>query len=333
MEKEYKQPLWQDLLGQRIKDPKERKRIADIVRVQQITLSRWASGTSKPREEHLRRLLQALPPDHSRTLLAALQKDGLALSLTIERVAEIPGEIPSAFYEQVLNACATTPSPLYTQTMYDLILQQAIEHLDPDRRGMSVSLLRCVAPLKGCKVNSLREVCGFGTPPWNRDLRQHTIFLGAESLCGVAVMQSRLVTVHDRQAPHDLIPAHWVTYEQCAAAYPLLHQARTAGCLLVSGAHPRQLTETHLNVMQSYANLLALAFSPTEFFDLQDVELLPMPPYDVQTAYFEHFQQRVTQKLTQAAATSHSITLYEAQEQVWQEIEAELLARMRNGHS
>jgi hypothetical protein len=327
MEKE--QPLWQDFLGRLIKDTKERKRIANMVRVQPITLSRWASGMSKPREEHLRRLLRVLPPDSSQTLLAILQKDFPTHFLNIEHIAEISRQIPSAFYDHVLNVCATTSPSLYSQTIYDLILQQAIEHLDPDRRGMSISLVRCVAPLKGSKVRSLREVCGVGTPPWERDLRQHTIFLGAESLCGLSVMHSRLVVVHDRQASHELIPAHWVTHEQSAAAYPLLHQARVIGCLLLSGAHPCQLTETHLAVMQSYANLLALAFSPTDFFDLQDVELLPMPPYAIQAPYFEHFQQRVTQKLMQSAMTTHPITLHEAQEQVWQEIEAELLGWMK----
>jgi GAF domain-containing protein len=139
--------------------------------------------------------------------------------------------------------------------------QQAIEHLDPNRRGMAISLVRCVAPLKGGKVRSLREVGGIGTPPWERDLRQHTIFLGAESLCGLAVTRSRLAVVHDRQANHELIPAHWVTHEQSAAAYPLLHQSRVIECLLLSGAHPHQITATHTNVMQAYANLLALAFS------------------------------------------------------------------------
>jgi hypothetical protein len=218
---------------------------------------------------------------------------------------------------------------LCSQTMYDLILQQAIEHLDPNRRGMAISLVRCVPPLKGGKVRSLREVGGIGTPPWERDLRQHTIFLGAESLCGLAVTRSRPAVVQDRQTNHELIPAHWVTHEQSAAAYPLLHQAQVIGCLLISGAHPHQLTENHLTVMQAYAHLLALAFPPTDFFDLQDVELLPMPSYEVQAPYFEQFQQRVTQKLTQAALTAHPITLQVAQEQVWQDIEAELLERMR----
>ena len=327
MDKE--QPSWQDFLGRLIKDTKERKRIADMVRVQPITLSRWASGISKPREEHLRRLLRALPPDSSQTLLAILQKDFPTHFLNIEHIAEIPQQIPSVFYDHVLNFCATASPSLYSHTMYDLILQQAIEHLDPDHHGMSISLVRCVAPLKGSKVRSLREVCGVGTPPWERDLRQHTIFLGAESLCGLAVMRSRLVVIHDRQGSYELIPAHWVTYEQSAAAYPLQHQARVIGCLLLSCAHTHQLTETHLAVMQSYANLLALAFSPMDFFDLQDVELLPMPPYAIQTPYFEHFQQRVTQKLNQTAMTAHPITLHEAQEQVWQEIEAELLEWMK----
>ena len=325
MDKDHKQLRWQALLGQFIKDTKERKRIAGMVRVQPITLSRWVNGTSQPREEHLHRLLHALPLDSARALLAILQKDFPALTLTVESIAEIPREIPAIFYDRVLNACAVTPPSLYVQTMYDLILQQAIEHLDPDHRGMAVNLLRCVTPPKGDKVHSLREVYGIGTPPWNRDLRQHTIFLGAESLCGEAVIHSRLVVVHDRQASHELIPAHWVDYEQCAAAYPLRYQARIAGCLLVSCAHAHQLTETHLAAIQRYANLLALAFSPADFFDLQDIELLPMPPYVVQVPYFEHFQQRVSQKLMQAAVTGHSITLQEAQEQVWQEIEAELL--------
>ena len=331
MEREQEQPSWRDFLGQLIKDAKERQRIAKLVRVQPITLSRWASGTSKPREEHLSRLLQVLPSETSRDLLVALQKDFPMLVQASKCPSGIPREIPSAFYDRVLNACATTSPSLYVQTMYDLILQQVVEHLDPDRRGMAVNVVRCVAPFKGGKVRSLREVGGIGTPPWQRDLRQHTHFLGAESLCGAAVMHRRLIVVHNRQVPHELFPVHWASHEQCAAAYPLLHQARVAGCLLVAGAHPYQLTETHLAVLQGYANLLALAFSPTDFFDLQDVELLLMPEYAVQAPYFEQFQQRVAQKLMQAATSSYSKTLHEVQEQVWQEIEAELLERVMKG--
>jgi hypothetical protein len=51
-------------------------------------------------------------------------------------------------YVRVLSAHANTPQSLYRWTMYDLILQQAIEYFDPGRQGMSVSVVRCVSPLR-----------------------------------------------------------------------------------------------------------------------------------------------------------------------------------------
>jgi len=322
---EREQLSWRDLLGQIINDTKERQRIARVARVRPITLWRWARGISKPTEESLCRLLRALPPDSSQDLLTILQKDFPALFLSVASDSQIPQEIPSAFYDRVLNARTLTPPSLYTQTLSDLILRQTIEHLDPEHRGMAVSLVRCMAPFRDGKIHSLREVCGVGTPPWSADLGRQTVFLGAESLCGRAVMRCHLVVIHNRQDPCGLYPAHWVIHEQSAVACPLLHQARIVGCLLVSCAHPYQLTEVHLAVVQRYANLLTLAFSPTEFFDLRDMELCLMPPYTAQAPYLEHFGQRVTRKLTQTVATARSITLREAHEQVWQEIEADLL--------
>src|SRR6266487_6389048 len=51
---------WRDLLGKIVNDPYERQRIADIVGVNPITLTRWANGKSKPRQENLRPLLEVV---------------------------------------------------------------------------------------------------------------------------------------------------------------------------------------------------------------------------------------------------------------------------------
>jgi hypothetical protein len=323
MEEKLKLPTWQELLGQIIEDSQEKQRIAQEVRVSPITLVRWVNKESKPRDENMRLLLKALPRDFYKQFTQLIAEDFPTFSLDHAMSANLLQEPPSEFYARVLSAYAKTPESLYTQAMYDLILQQAIEHLDPARQGMSVSIVRCVRPLRGIKVCSLRQVSGIGTPPWNRDLEQETIFLGAEALAGTAVINCRLASVQSREEQSAF--AHWTEYEHSAAAYPLMRKTKVGGCLLVSSAQSHYFTRAYLALVEYYANLTALALEPDEFFDLKDIELGVMPHYTMQEPYFRDFSRRVTQKFTEAGIERKLITLREAQTKVWQEIEEELL--------
>jgi hypothetical protein len=315
---------WHEFLGRLIENPQERHRIAHEVGVQPITLMRWTKQNTRPREENIRALLSALPHDDYQTFISLCAVDYPGLMSEYEKRVTIAPEPPPEFYMRVLNAYAHTPPALHPHALYDLILQQIIAHLDPERRGMAVRILRCVPPMPGNKVRSLLLIEGIGTSPWQRDLGQQMIFLGAESLAGAVVTHCRPMVVHSREE-RTLIPIHWHEHEQSVAAAPILWKTKVAGCLVISCAHPYVFSETHLYLLELYASLMALAFERESFFDLQQIKLHLMPEYVVQGAYVRHFSQRVYQKMTVSSRERQPITFLSAQELVWQEIEDELL--------
>ncbi len=327
MDDEQTPPTWQEILTQIIENPRERERIAQEARVKPITLMRWAHNESRPRDDNMRQLLRAIPLNVRQAFIKAVSEDFSYLSTNLE--AELDNETssipPPEFYARVLGAHAHTPLILYQQTMYDLLFQQMIEQLDPDRRGMAARLVRGVPPQDGRHVRSLREVSGIGTGPWERDLSSSTMFLGAESLAGAAVIRSRMCVLQNREDGHKAFPAQWVDPEQSAAAYPLLRHAKIAGCLLVSSSHPHAFSPTRLALIEHYAHLFALALDPNDFFDPNDFTLYVMPPHEVQVSYVQSFRHRVTRLLVDAAAVHHELPFHRAQELAWQSIEEDLI--------
>lgn len=316
---------WQELLKQILEEPQEKQRIAHEIHVTPVTLLRWAQNVSKPRDDNMQLLLKAIPGEYSQIFTQLSAHDFPYVAHEYATTGNIVPELPPEFYARVLSAYANTPESLYPQAVYDLILQQALEHLDPDRRGMAISIVQCIPPATNSKIRSLREITGRGTPPWQRDLGQETIFLGAESLAGAAVMHCRQVMIPNRESNQTLFPAHWLEYEQSAAAYPLTHKAKIAGCVLVSSAQPYYFGEVHLKLIECYAHLLALAFEPEHFFALDSFQLHLMPPYTLQLPHLRQFNQLATQRFVEVAARHQPLTFQEAQMLVWQEIEDTLL--------
>lgn len=322
--KEY--TTWQQFLGQIIESPAELKRISTAIRVHPVTLQRWARKEAMPRLTNVNRLLQALSPEHVHTFLHLAAEDWPELTQSAASTVSSQETLPPAeFYARVLSAYANTSATLQTQTLHDLLLQQALGQLDPDRQGMAISIVRCVPPLDGQKVLSLREVGGIGTAPWKRDLEQKMYFLGIESLAGAAVLHGRRVVAQSREEASFLFAVQWTAYEESAAAYPILHENRIAGCLLVASARPHYFTPDRLELIECYANLFALSCRADEFYELTQLDLRIMPQPQVQEPYFHSFHQRVLQQLQQAAKNHSLLTLYEAQERTWHIIEKELL--------
>ncbi len=177
---------WRELLAKIIKDSHEKQRVANELGVSVITLTRWVSGESTPRPHNLRLLLKALP-EHRKALLETFPEE-ISLSVDEKVEGEDTGqEIPSVFYARVLNAHCNLPRILHFSSICDVILQQALKQLDPNRVGMEITVVQCMYPSLNGKIRSLRESLGRGTPPWNRELEQRTLFLGAESLSGYVV--------------------------------------------------------------------------------------------------------------------------------------------------
>lgn len=320
MEDKCNPQTWQDLLRQIIADPKEKERILQQANIQSITLTRWIKGTSTPRGENIRALLRAIPPSSSQTFAQLLSIDFPNFALEQTRRNSLQSEPPLEFYACVLNAYANMQPPLYPQVLRDLILQQMIKHFDPSRLGLTIRIARCLWHRNEKKVRSLQVIRGIGTPPWSRDLGQRTIFLGAESLAGIAVTKCRSTAASRRAENSALNLVHWEEDEQSMLAYPLMSQTKIAGCLLIASTQPDVFREAHHKLIERYAHLMALAFEPAAFFDAKDIALHIMPPYSRQEPLFGQFRQRALQ-----TAQRLSLPLSEAQERVWQEIEEELI--------
>lgn len=315
---------WQEFLERMIENPQEKQRIAAVVRVRPITLQRWAEGVSRPRDENISMLLKILPPGSYPLFMRLLIVDFPHLvreELPAERFSV---EIQPEFYARSLNALAFTPQPICRQAVQDLVLQQTLEHLDPERRGLSVSIVTCVPPRQERKVRSLREIDGLGTFPWPPNLAEKTMFLGSEALVGYAVSQVCQCVVNTRDEV-TVFPVRWMENERSAAAFPIMRHGKVAGALVVVSALEHFFTRTHIAVLESYSHLASLMFEAEEFFDVQEIALKMMPAYELQAPYFTGYNRRISQQFADANNRGVPITLRTARQLVWQDLEEVLL--------
>ena len=315
---------WRALLGMVIDDPQEKQRLANELKISQLTLSRWVTNETKPRLHNLRLLLKALP-EHRALLLTLLAGEFEEFSTTTEVEEETEIEIPSAFYARVFQANAELTPSLRSWLIRDIILQQALEQLDPKRQGMAIILAQCMPPTKERIVRSLREVMGRGLPPWSRDLEQQAILLGAESMVGYVVTTGRSITNQNLNRDQGIFPAYRAQWEESSTAHPILRGNLVAGCLLVSSTQPDYFSPERLTLIQSYADLLVLAFAPEEFYELERIKLSVMPQYDIQRIHLATFQERVYRILQEAARKNEPINSVQAEQLAWQQLEGELI--------
>jgi len=315
---------WRELLGRLIADQQERARLALAVRVRPTTLQRWVDGTNRPHLENLLELLQGISPEVYPLFLRLLLVEFPALHEEQVPEKHVIGAIPAEFYARVLSNLALTPQPLCCQAMQDLILQQTLAHLDPERHGLLASLAVCVPPRADGTVRSLCERDGLGTPPWPRDLSERLFFLGSESLVGYAVKLMRPFVINSRDEM-TILPVHWSEYERSAAAFPILRKARIAGGLLVASARDFFFTPERLAVIEAYSHLATCIFEEEEFYDPEQVELVMMPRYTQQLPYFAGYPRRVLQKVAEASQSGQRATLQRARDLVAQDLEEVLL--------
>ena len=317
---------WRELLERIIQDTQEKQKIVHELGVSAITLSRWVHNTTNPRMQSLLRLLEILPQHrHQLHPLILAEFPELANTAIEDIQEEVETFIPSAFYARVFDAYTTTPALQRFWTISNLILQQALEQLDPHQLGMAIIIVQCMPPWDNQKIYSLRERAGHGTHPWSMNLEQHAIFLGAESLAGNIVITSRPKALQNRNDYQGIIPAHWVEWEESTAGYPLLRSSKIAGCLLVSSTQSDYFTAQRMQLIQSYAELLAFVLEPHEFYDISQITLRTMPYSTEQKKKLATFRKRVANLIGQSLRDKISMNLAQAEQIVWQQIEKELL--------
>jgi hypothetical protein len=323
MESQGEPKNWREFLGQIIAKPKAKEQLAKALRVRPVTVQRWVEGPSRPREGHIRALVKHLPSETYPLFMRLLLRDYPELLQDYLPEEHLSAHIPSEFYTRVLSNLALTPQPLHRLSMQDLVCQQALEHLDPDRRGLAISLVVCVPPRPAHKVRSLWKIGGLATPPWSYNLGERPMFLGAESLAGYAVQQMRPYVINTKEEM-TFFPAAWTEFERSVAAFPLLLRARIIGGLIVSSTQEFFFTEQRLSILEGYSYLASCIFEQEETYDVQEIELEVMPAYPQQLPYFRDYGQRVSQKYVEAARREEHLTLQQARQLVWQEIEESL---------
>lgn len=312
---------WRELLGKIIRDPQDRQRIATELGISVVTLNRWISGESRPRLQNMRLLLDSLP-EYRQSLLELLpQEFGNAFTEAVV-TESADRDIPSVFYARVMNAHCMLPPILHFSSVCDVILQQALKQLDPNRLGMEITVVQCMPPGDDGKIRSVREGLGRGTAPWNRELEERTSFLGAESLAGYVISTGRALAIQSRTEGEHLFPVQWVESEESAMAYPIILANQIAGCMLVSSSQEHFfVSEGRRKLIQHYAELLVIAFEPEQFYDLDQITLGRMPSYEEQEKRLKAVRQLIAKLVI-----SERISLIEAERRVWRDLEQEFLA-------
>ena len=316
---------WRDLLREVISDPAELYRLAASVGVHAVTLSRWAQGVSAtPRPQRLRQLVQAFPAHSQALLTELLQREyGHFEDLGISDGQE---QIDYAFIRHIWEARATTPAHLQFWTLSGKILESALRQFDPQRVGMSIVIVQLMPPSPHGSIRSLHEMAGVGNPPWSPNLEYRRRFLGAETLAGCVVSRGYPEFLDDLRGQVTAGPIYHEEYEVSAAAYPIMYANRIAGCLLFSSTQPAQFRSGERRALiKDYAQLLAQVFSPDDFFELAQIQLWLMPPPKIQDRMLATFHQRVNVRTREAYTTQHALTRAQIEQQVWQQIEEELL--------
>jgi GAF domain-containing protein len=319
------EPLsWRDLLKEIISDPERRERLAAEIGVNALTLTRWSIGETVPRSSNIRSLLHALPSPQQ-DQFRKLYEDAFG-PFPLPSNEEAAPEIEYKFLLEVLETRATTSEIHRFWAISHLVLQHALRHLDPERLGMAIWVVRCMPPSSGNSIRSLRESVGQGTPPWESDLEQEAMFLGAESLAGYVVATCRPATRQNLATDTSFIPAHRTEHEASATATPLLYTNRVAGCLLIASTQTNFfLSPARLSLVHGYGHLIALAFEPEEFYPPEHIGLSVMPSLEVQRASLATFRQRLQTILKESYRTAHPLTIVQAERIVWQQLEEELI--------
>jgi len=315
---------WREVLGAIISEPHEKQRIARALNVSPFTLVHWVQGKATPQTQQMYQLLRALPQQQD-ALLPSIAEEFEEISQRELASEPETDEIPSIFYAHVLKGSTTTPLTIHYWSQANIILQQAIVQLDPYRTGMAIRITRCMPPAYDGKIRSLCESVGVGTPPWSGTLEQSALLLGAESLAGYALTSGHSIVI-DSPDDYSLFPIPQREYEASTAAFPIMRANLIAGVLLVASSHSGFFTSASLSLIQSYTNLLALAFETGAFYDPQIFALQTMPPIATQQNYLTTFHQRVADVLARSMQGGQPLNTTQAELQVWQQIEEEFLA-------
>jgi transcriptional regulator with XRE-family HTH domain len=178
---------------------------------------------------------------------------------------EYSPHIPSAYYERMLRAYTQVEPLLFSWTMWNLGLNQLHTQISHARQSASsIAVFKCAPPHPF--VRSLYEIARHDLPlPQMMKLR----FYGRESLAGQTILAGKTL----------------VDGSRCAV--PIMRRNCAGACLLVQA--PSALDARQIEIIQHYANLFSLAFSDSEFYAPEHLDLCTIPVETRQDILLQEF--------------------------------------------
>jgi len=330
MSEDYHPLSWRTILQEAMRTPTERKRIAQVLHVNVVTLGRWVRRESVPRFSTLRLLPLALPAQQDRLRRALEQEFPTLFEVPAdERTPALHDAPPLDFLLRVCETAASTPEPIYQALLPDMVVQQALKHLDPQQTGMFVEVAFCTPPAEGEPVRSLMVRLGRGTPPFRERLDTMAYLVGIESLMGVAAQSLRPQANQALGAPTSLAPGYAAPGESSAIAAPVIRVGRIAGSLCASSCQAFSFTSAHRAALTRYAQVLALLLDTSMFIEPTHLQLGVLPYVQEQQPWMRHYWPRVNAVLQASDRQGQVMSMQQAERQVLQQLERELLDARR----
>lgn len=248
---------WREILKGMCEDPQRKQEIASEVGFVSVrTLDRWIAGQSNPqKQDSIRRLAEI-----SSEMLGSLQEEfPEAFQSTparpIARIEHVT--LPSEFYRRVVHAYGHVPLASRRWTVWHLVSNQMVPHLDVDRTGLMIVYVRF-------SNGTLYLEEGAGNGVWTiRQLAQHTL---QDSWLVQVVAQGHPMFIQSCIA--EQFPSQCILNAeriQSMGFFPLHRGGIPSGGLLFCAMTSDFFSPLRQDLIEQYTSLMALAFSDSDF--------------------------------------------------------------------
>lgn len=182
-----------------------------------------------------------------------------------QRNNNYPTHIPSTYYERMLRAYSQVEPLLFSWTMWNLGLAQLHSQISHSRHAASsITVFKCSPP--NPLVRSMYAIARHDLHlPQAMKLR----FYGREALAGQTILAGKTLL------------------QATTCAVPIMRRNCVGACLLVQAPSP--LDPTRVEIIQHYANLFSLAFSDSEFYAPEHLDLCTIPAEIKQDLLLQEF--------------------------------------------
>lgn len=223
------------------------------------TIDRWISGQSNPQKRETIRELAHMSDEMLEALKSAFPEafqETKPAATNLERVG-----LPLEFYRRVTHAYARVPLSSRRWTIWHLVANQMLPHLDMERSGLVLVSVRATP-----ETNVLLFGEGAGNTCWTtRQITQSSI--PGDPWLVQAVAEGRPFFLPSCVLSQVFPPSCLVNREQIQSMgfFPLYRAGVAGGGLLLCSTQEDFFTPLRQDLIAEYACLFAFAFSDSDF--------------------------------------------------------------------